>query len=159
MILCFSLWLKRYLYGRRMILQNLQIRKIGFIIPLVPCQQSVTVQLGKSADNKICKNVLPECNTAVTMRAFQCDGLSTGRTNEPTPFEIFTPFSTCKGVMFHTAHVCCNIHFRQKKSRINPVSQKNGKKLAIYHTADNQFIMIPAVTCKPGDTFRVLVQE
>jgi len=93
------------------------------------------------------------------MRAFQSDGLSTGRTDEPTPFEIFTPFSTRKGVVLHTAHVCCDIHFRQKKSRIDPVSQKNGKKLAIYHTADNQFIMISAVARKPGDTFRVLVQE
>jgi hypothetical protein len=142
-----------------MILQNLQIREICFIIPFVPCQQSVTVQLGKSADDKIRKNVLSECDTAVTMRAFQSDGLSTGRTDEPTPFEIFTPFSTCKGVVLHTAHVCCDIHFRQKKSRIDPVSQKNGKKLAIYHTADNQFIMISAVARKPGDTFRVLVQE
>ncbi len=92
----------RYRYGRRMILQNLQIRKICIIIPFVPCQQSITVQLGKSADDKIRKNVLSECDTAVTMRAFQSDGLSTGRTNEPTPFEIFTPFSTCKKISVYT---------------------------------------------------------
>jgi hypothetical protein len=61
--------------------------------------------------------------------------------------------------MFQTANVSCDIHFRQKKSRIDPVSQKNGKKLAIHHTADNQFIMIPLVARKLGDTFRVLVQE
>ena len=61
--------------------------------------------------------------------------------------------------MFHTARVCCDIHFRQKKSRIDPVLQKNGKELAIYHTADNQLIMIPAVAGKLGDTFRVVVQE